>query len=61
LNVDTVFPLLARGGLDEANDPATVLHSRVQDGLLQLRATPMEARLSSLNSCPEPRAFEILT
>jgi hypothetical protein len=30
LDVDTVFPLLARGGLDDANDPAAVLHRRVQ-------------------------------
>jgi hypothetical protein len=30
LDVDTVFPLLARGGLDDADDPAAVLHSRVE-------------------------------
>jgi conjugative relaxase-like TrwC/TraI family protein len=30
LNVEGVLPLLARGGLDDANDPAAVLHSRVQ-------------------------------
>jgi conjugative relaxase-like TrwC/TraI family protein len=30
LDVDRVFPLLARGGLDDADDPAAVLHSRVQ-------------------------------
>jgi conjugative relaxase-like TrwC/TraI family protein len=30
LNVDTVFPALARGGLEDANDPTAVLHSRVQ-------------------------------
>jgi conjugative relaxase-like TrwC/TraI family protein len=30
LDVETVFPLLARGGLDDAHDPAAVLHSRVR-------------------------------
>jgi conjugative relaxase-like TrwC/TraI family protein len=30
LAVDQVFPLLARGCLDNANDPAAVLHSRVE-------------------------------
>jgi hypothetical protein len=30
LDVDTVFPLLVRGGLHGADDPATVLHGRIQ-------------------------------
>jgi hypothetical protein len=30
LDVEGVLPLLARGGLDDANDPSAALHSRVQ-------------------------------